>query len=215
MEPSHVRKYSNFEIEVIVAKILKESYPTDLNIPIGIDWIAENHPLVDDIVPIELLEDKFNIAAVLTCKPNGHFDILVDEDTLDFQPWRANFSIAHEFGHIVLHSKVCLHCKTIEDSIELRNRISRSYSFIERNANYFAGAILIPQKTLHNDIVKLYDGLTRLYGFDINLISSKLYSRLAERYCVNLQPMEIRLEELSLKNKILSSLRAKSPYLDI
>ncbi len=215
MDPSHARKYKNSEIEVIVAKILKETYSLYISIPIDIDWIAENNPLVDEIVPIELLEDEFKVAAALICKPNEHFDILIDEDTFNSYPARASFSIAHELGHVVLHSKVCQNCRTIEDSVTLRNRLTKSYNFIERSANYFAGALLIPQRTLHEDIVKLYEGFVRLYGYDISLLSSKLSSRLAERYCVNLQPMEIRLKELNLRRKIMHALRSQSPYLDI
>ena len=214
MAPSHARRYTNQEIEVKAAKILSGAYPTGINIPIDVDWLVESNELVDDIVPAELLEDKFKVAAVLTSKPSGHFDILVDEDTLNLQGARANFSIAHELGHIVLHAPVCGGCRTIEDSIALRERIAKAYSDIERNANYFAGAILMPLRTLPEHTAKLYEGLTGMYGYDVNLIPSKLYSRLAERYRVNPQPMEIRLKELSLQTKIVSALRSNSPYLD-
>lgn len=214
MDPSHARRYKSQEIEVRVAKILSEAYPAGINTPIDIDWLAESNELVDDIVSAELLEDKFEAAALLTSKPNGHFDILVDEDTLNLQRARANFSIAHELGHIVLHAPVCGGCHTIEDSIALRNRITRAYSFIERNANYFAGAILMPRRTLPGHTAKLYEGLVSMYGYDVNLIPSKLCSRLAERYCVNPQPMEIRLKELNLQTKMVSALQYNSPYLD-
>ncbi len=214
MDPSHARRYRNAEIEVITAKILNEAYPASVSIPIDIDWLAESNDLVDDIVPAALLEDHFKVAAALTTKRNGHFDILVDEDTLNQQRARANFSIAHELGHIVLHPKVCGSCHTIEDSIVLRNRITKAYSYIERNANYFAGAILMPRRNLPEDAAKLYEGLVRLYGYAGNLIPSKLCSRLAERYNVNLQPMEIRLRELNLQKKILFALRSNCPFLD-
>ena len=214
MEPSHARRYKNSEIEVIVAKILSEAYPAGISIPVDIDWLAERNELVDNIIPADLLEDKFNVPAALVSKSGGHADILVDDDAITFQRARANFSIAHELGHVVLHAQVWENCRTIEDSIVLRNRITRAYNFIERNANYFAGAILIPRRTLPGDTATLYEGLVKLYGYDVNLIPSKLCSRLAERYCVNLQPMEIRLKELNLQRKIVSALRTNSPYLD-
>ena len=214
MEPSHARRYKNSEIEVIVAKILSEAYPAGISIPVDIDWLAERNELVDNIIPADLLEDKFNVAALLISKPNGHFDIFVDEDTFNSYRTRANFSIAHELGHIVLHSQICSNCQSIEESISLSRRIKHAYHFIERNANYFAGAILIPRRTLPGDTAPLYEGLIKLYGYDVNLIPSKLCSRLAERYRVNLQPMEIRLKELNLQRKIVSALRTNSPYLD-
>ena len=214
MDPSHARRYRNAEIEVIAAKILNEACLTSVSIPIDIDWLAESNELVDDIVPVGLLEDRFKVAAVLTTKPNGHFDILVDEDTLNLRRARANFSIAHELGHIMLHAQVCGSCHTVQDSIVLRNRITKAYSFIERNANYFAGAVLMPRRNLPEDAAKLYEGLVKLYGYEGNLIPSKLCSRLAERYNVNPQPMEIRLRELNLQKKILFALRSNCPFLD-
>ncbi|MCK4913112.1 MAG: ImmA/IrrE family metallo-endopeptidase [Planctomycetes bacterium] len=214
MDPSHTRRYKNFEIEVIVSTILSKEYPYGINIPVEIDLLAERNELVDDIVPIELLEDKFNVAAVLNYKPNGHFDILVDEDTLDYGRFRANFSIAHEFGHIVLHSKLFDNCKDIDDVVSLQKRVKKAYDQIERNANFFAGAILIPQRTIFEDAAKIYEALVEDIGYDGNLIPYKLYSTLATRYAVNVQPMKIRLEELGLKQKIGKALCFKSPYLE-
>lgn len=214
MDPSHARRYTNAEIERIVVHILAEAYPERIGIPIDIDRLVYRHNLVDDIAAGGPLEDKFKVAAVLISKPNGCFDILVDEETFDSHRFRANFSIAHEFGHVVLHSQVCSNCWTVEDAIALRGRIENSYDFIERNANYFAGAILIPLRTLPEDTAKVYEVLVKSFGYDINLIPDKLCSTLARRYEVSLQPMSIRLEQLNLKRKILSALRASSPYLD-
>ena len=214
MDPSHARRYTPAEIERKVVDILAEAFPRGIRIPIDIDRLVERNNLVDDIVSGELLEDKFNVAAVLVAKANGRFDILVDEETFNSYRFRANFSIAHEFGHVVLHSKICSGCRTIEDAIALRQRISSSYDFIERNANYFAGAILAPMRTLPEDTARVYEALVKDFGYDPNLIPDKLCSTLARRYEVNFQPMEIRLRELSLSGKILTALSARSPYLD-
>lgn len=214
MDPSHARRYSNAEIERKVAGILAGAFPRGIRIPIDIDRLVERYDLVDDIVSGELLEDRFKVAAVLISKANAHFDILVDEDTFNSYRPRANFSIAHEFGHVVLHSQVCSECRTIEDAIILRGRIKNAYHFIERNANYFAGAILAPLRTLPEDTARVYEALVKDIGYDTNLIPDKLCSTLAQRYEVNFQPMEIRLRELNLSTKILTALHSGSPYLD-
>jgi len=107
MDPSHARKYENADIERIAANFLRQQYPQTITLPVEIDLIVERYELVDNIVPVELLEDKFKVAAVLTYKSDGRFDILVDQDTFDYQRARASFSIAHEFGHIVLHNQLC------------------------------------------------------------------------------------------------------------
>lgn len=214
MDPSHARMYRRAEIEVITSQILNKEYPDGIKIPISIDRIVERHELVEDIIPIPLLQDKYKIDAVLYRKANGYFDILVDEDTFTFRAARASFSMAHELGHIVLHREICDNCKTIEDVIALNIRIKKSYRFIEGNVNYFAGALLIPRRTLPEHTAELYEGLVKLYGYDFDLILSKLRSRLAERYLVNSQAMEIRLKLLQLDKKALVALNAASPYLD-
>lgn len=214
MDPSHATRYTHAEIERRVADILAGAFPRGIRIPIDIDRLVERHDLVDDIISAELLEDKFNVAAVLISKVNSHFDIMVDEDAFNTYRSRANFSIAHEFGHVVLHSQVCSRCRTIEDAIVLRERIKNAYNFIERNANYFAGAILVPLRTVPEDTARIYEALVKDIGYDTNLIPDKLCSTLAQRYEVNFQPMEIRLRELNLNGKILAALRSGSPYLD-
>ncbi|MBN2269440.1 MAG: ImmA/IrrE family metallo-endopeptidase [Sedimentisphaerales bacterium] len=214
MEPSHVGRYSDAEIERRTMEILSGAFPEGIEIPIDIDRLVYQHNSIDDIVPAELLEDKFKVAAVLISKSNGHFDILVDEDTLDSHYARANFSIAHEFGHVVLHCQICRDCRTVEDAIALNTRIKNAYNFIERNANYFAGAILMPLRTLPEDTAKIYEALVRSFGWDINLIPDKVCSTLARRYEVSIQPMAIRLKELSLNRKIEDALRCRAPYLD-
>lgn len=215
MDPSHARRYTSAEIEVIVAQILSAGYPTGIIIPIDVDCLAESNNLVDDIVTAPLLEDKFKVAAVLARKADGHFDILVDEDTLNFQRARANFSIAHELGHVVLHSQICGSCRTIEDSIALSKRINKAYNFIERNANYFAGALLIPQRNVVNDAAKIYEFMVKGGNYDTKLDLNQLCATLAKRYEVNTQPMKIRLEQLGITKKIQRALLYRSPFLDL
>ena len=217
MDPSHARKYENADIERIAANLLRQQYPQTITLPVEIDLIVERYELVDNIVPVELLEDKFKVAAVLTCKVGGRFDILVDQDTFDYQRARASFSIAHEFGHIVLHSQVCSHCTSIEDSVALMRRIrnAKAHDFIERNANYFAGAILIPQRTIKEDTAKIYEWLIKDGNYDTKMDLKQFYATLARRYEVNPEPMRIRLEQLSLTKNIRRSLFYKYPYLEL
>ncbi len=214
MDPSHAKRYSNADIDRIVVDILAEAYPEGIRIPIDIDRLVYRNNLVDDIASGGPLEEQFKIAAVLISKANGKFDILVDEETFDSHHFRANFSIAHEFGHIILHSQVCENCRTVEDTIALRRRIEKAYNFIERNANHFAGAILIPLRTIPEDTAKVYEALVKNYGYDMNLIPDKLCSTLARRYEVNLLPMGIRLKQLNLLRKVQVALNSGAPYID-
>lgn len=214
MELSHVGRYSKADIERKAMEILSKAFPEEIEIPIDVDRLVYQHDSIDDIVPAELLEDKFKVTAVLISKPNGHFDILVDEETLDSHYARANFSIAQEFGHVILHSQVCEDCRTVEDAIALNAGIKNVCHFIERNVGYFAGAILMPLRTLPEDTAKAYEALVGSFGCESDLIPDKLCSTLARRYAVSIQPMAIRLKELGLSSKIADTLRCRAPKLD-
>ena len=214
MEPSHTRRYSRREVEVEAAKILHKFYGAEIEIPIAIDLITEKHELVDDLIPAELLEDKFGVAAVLVNKSDGHCDIFFDEETSIKQKARANFSIAHELGHVVLHPKLYGGCDTVEKSILLKKRIKDIYSKIEREAHNFAEALLMPRPTIFNHASKIYEALVIQYGYDNNVIVDKTSLTLARLYHVTKEPMDIRLERLGLIKKIEEALGYESPYLD-
>ena len=216
VDPSHAKKYSKAEIEGIVAKLLGQAYPEGVTVPIDIDLLVEQHAEVDDIIPAELLEDQFGVSAALIFKPaSGTFDIFVDEDTYTRQRGRASFSIAHEFGHVVLHADVCRMCHTLEATLELRTRLKRSYSRMEQDVDSFASAILMPRWILQHHVAHLYKGLIRLYGYNQTLVPYKLASNLANEYKVSIRAMEIRLENLGLRKEVLRSLQQNFPFLEV
>lgn len=215
MDPSHSRKYNYSEIEVITGRLLKSHYPHGIVIPVEIDLIVEKHEFIDNIIPAEGLQEKFNVAAILCKKPNSHFDILVDEYTIEHQRFRASFSIAHEFGHLILHTKIFENCATIDNAITLNTRIKNSYQIIEREANYFAGALLMPQGCIIEDTAKIYEFMIKNGNYNTKIDINEFCSTLARRYEVNPEPMKYRLKELDLVKKIQTALLYKSPYLDI
>jgi len=216
VDPSHAKKYTKGEIEQIVAGLLNQAYPKGVTLPIDVDLIVQQHPQIDDIIPAELLEDQFGVAAALVYKPtNGTFDIFVDEDTYTRQRGRASFSIAHEFGHVVLHADVCNICHTVEAALELRTRLKRSYSRMEQDADAFAAAVLMPRSKVQQHTVRLYEGLVGLYGYNVTLIPHKLCLDLAGEYGVSVPAMKVRLEHLGLQRQMMTALQAKFPYLDL
>ena len=215
MDPSHAKRYEKSEIEAKAAQVLKDAYPSGVTIPVDIDLLVERSARVDQIVAIPSLESKFGVAGILTVKPSGQFDILVDEDTLDYQKGRASFSIAHELGHIILHAEVFLNCVTVDDSLALRSRLRRAYRFIEEDANSFAGAILIPHRQIMDDTATLYQYLVKNGNYETRLDRNQVSATLAKRYAVNVTPMKIRLERLKVFQKIQQSLLYKSPFLDL
>jgi Zn-dependent peptidase ImmA (M78 family) len=215
MEPSHLPKYSRDQIELIAAAKLQEAFPQSLSIPVDIDLVAEKQSVVDTIYLLPELQKKFNVAAVTTSKPNKKCDIILDENTNSVNRRRANFSLAHELGHIVLHESLYLDCHTMQESIELSKRLKKSYKSIERNANYFAGAILIPRRTIFKDIEKIYNAILTGYAGDIgwNEVMPLLYSSLANRYQVSVKTMTIRLEQLKIDRHINKAFVNKLNYI--
>ncbi len=125
MEPSHIKTHTVHEIEVIATELLNSTFPNFLDVPIDIDLVAEKScgvllVLIPD--PVK----KFNVIATLLYKPNK-YTITLDANTDSFNRPRANFSVAHELGHVALHKDLYKDCKNIEDSVLLNERIRKSY----------------------------------------------------------------------------------------
>jgi len=212
VDPSHAKRYEKREIEGITAELLNNAYPAGIEVPIDIDLLVQQHPRIDDIIPADL-EQRFKVAAALIYKPASQtFDIFFDENTV---PGRVSFSIAHEFGHVVLHHEVCKGCCTLEAAIELRARLKKSYSRMEADAEYFARSILMPRGKLQRDTATIYAHLVQSWGFDGGLIQSKLCPTLATRYKVSNPAMEIRMEQLGLHKTIRAAFQQKFDALEI
>jgi Zn-dependent peptidase ImmA (M78 family) len=211
MDPSHAALYSNADIERAAITILQNSFPRGIEPYIDIDIVAEKQPLMDGFVFVPDINMKFGVDATIRNKSNGKFEIVVDDNT----NWgRTSFSIAHEIGHVVLHSALYLGCYTAEASIDLSHRIKKNYPRIEREANYFAGAILIPYKTIFDDVSKVYEGILRGYAGDIKWedVIPMLHAALAKRYRISVQSMVIRLNQLHIDRKLDESVRAHSEF---
>lgn len=104
-------------------------------------------------------------------------------------PVRRRFTIAHELGHLVLHSKSELH---IDHSV-VRMRDKRASEGIdedEMEANRFAAEVLMPEAFLRADLQKL--------GLHTAADDGEAISALARKYQVSVQAMTIRLTSLNL-----------------
>lgn len=216
MEPSHIASHSKAEIERMAGATLHNAFPQGIyNIPIDIDLVAERHELIDSIMLLPELENKFQVAATLVSKPNNKCDIFLDANTDSRNRGRANFSAAHELGHVVLHKELFKDCFDAEQSIVLSRRINRSYRYLEREANHFAGAILIPYRTIFEDTRKIYEGILGGFAGDIGWgeIVPMLHSALANRYQVSVDTMVIRLNQLGISQHISVAILNKYDFI--
>ena len=85
---------------------------------------------------------------------------------------RENFDLAHELGHLILHNG-------IEPTPETINKL-------ERQANYFAGALLLPRETFSMEVVST---------------SVHYFLKLKERWRVSVAAMVYRSKDLGILSK--------------
>ncbi len=83
--------------------------------------------------------------------------IYIDQHTLENYENRYRFSLAHEVGHIVLHSYLFkdLSYKDTSEYKEFINNIdSKEYGWFESQAYNFAGLVLVPSEHLYVEFNK-------------------------------------------------------------
>jgi len=116
-------------------------------IPVPIEDIVDLQ-LQLDIVPIPGVKRSFDIDAWIARDMTA---IYVDQSVYDERPTRYRFSLAHEIAHAVLHTKIfatlefhdTVSWKRVQDEIE-----EKDYGWIEWQAYYFAGCVLVPRQPL-------------------------------------------------------------------
>lgn len=110
--------------------------------PLGITYgITDLSHLGDDVLGAAYAEER---------------EILIDQKVLDHEG-RARFTCAHELGHLVLHR----HRQTVFE--ETAEPFARNRNRLEREADRFAAAFLMPLPLLELELVRVLDetGLNR------------------------------------------------------
>ncbi len=129
-------------------------------------WHSDNIPV--DIFEILEFELNIEIRTIFNLRETGDVDalllgdlktIVVDQNDFlnDRAQNRLRFSIAHEIGHVVLHSDVFkkISYSSIEEWIQFFQKIPEDqYTWMEQHAYEFAGRLLVPREKL---IEKLKD----------------------------------------------------------
>jgi len=104
----------------------------------------------------------------------------------EHNPRRQRFSIAHELGHLILHTGDPLHVDRGNAlQIKLRSEASSTGTDPdEKEANAFAAELLMPQKFVERDLE------------DLDALDDDALQVLAEKYEVSQQAMAFRLANL-------------------
>lgn len=133
----------------------RSKYASDGIIPIPISDIIE-FGLKINLEPIRGLASSDDIEALLL----GTLDtIVVDSDQFleDRFQNRVRFSLAHEVGHLILHSDIIkkLRSASVEEWIKMFDVIdNEEYVAIEQQAYEFGGRLLVPPQLLVNQLKK-------------------------------------------------------------
>lgn len=196
MKPPPVPRYSLPKLESLARALLRERWPT-LAIPVDIDYLTEQEPGV--ILDTERgLRDRWGVPGATVYHPKeDRFTVLIDEAVADGNPGFYRFTVAEELGHVRLHRAILRSVRTVEDAVALQ--ASEDYQFMDRNAKWFASALLMPRDPLLRDAKQFYASLVKQQGFARpELIRRALVIRLSQRYVVNVSPMEYRLRHWPL-----------------
>lgn len=104
-------------------------------------------------------------------------------------PVRQRFTIAHEFGHLVLHQKQTKSKLFVDKKILYRNKDSSTGEMKqEREANTFAAAILMPAFMIYEEVKRR----------GLQFIDEQSIKELSDTFKVSQQAMTIRLTNLDM-----------------
>jgi len=166
-------------------KDITEWLSTDYNlsVPVNVEWLAK-------IIGIEIKRDDLNDASLSGFAVQKGGKKFIGVNSLDSYA-RQRFTIAHELGHLFLHDDTVNYDQG--GVMLFREDHSGDGSDIkEVEANRFAAELLMPAKSLREDIANegSFDVMNR--GDNEKAIIKKL----AEKYDVSEQAMSVRLTTL-------------------
>lgn len=153
--------------------------------PINIYQIIESKKIIIKEYPFD--EDISGVLIIDKINQKNTIGVNLNQNSFDA---RKNFTLAHELGHFVLHNDIS---NTFVDKIFFRKK-SEGYTTkeekIEREANYFAANILMPEHLIQKEI----ESLNNDFLFD----EENIVEGLAQKFLVSKPAMLYRLINLGI-----------------
>lgn len=206
-------RYSIPELERRAAAILAEYLGSPLTIPVDVDLVLERYPGVGlDLSPGILA--RFGIPGVVFRSGPGTYTVVIDMEVADWRPNFYRFTLAEELGHIVLHRPIIDQVTSTGEAAQLQ--LDPRLKILDRNARWFASAVLMPPAQLARDARDIYSELARGLGFaDPDRLKRDLVKLLTRRYRVSPDAMRYRLKNYPLKilDSLLRALREQMDFL--
>ncbi len=184
---------------------LREKYETLSEGKIPLDLISfVELDLKLDLIPFDRLRDDFGADAAVLADFSGFYIDAEIFDRIDVirgsQLNRLRFSIAHETAHLFLHREAfpAAALKTSEHFLSWINQHNgRKYDF-EREANEFAGRLLVPLNVLTDCFEKMIPAMDAQYGRHVWVSNAEIRSKTAEliapRFGVHPTAIETRFD---------------------
>ena len=138
---------------VSAAEEFLQKYHPSLNLPIPIEDIVELKIGVGLNV-VSGIKQLLDIDAFIN---RGLTEIVIDSFSFEKYVPRTRFSVAHEIGHSILHREWYKKNGPVdaEEYLDFLDRVDEeTYKKIERQANTFAGLVLVPTKQLTKLFIK-------------------------------------------------------------
>lgn len=171
-------------------------------IPVPIEEIIELD-FEMDVIPIPGLRDSFELDGFISSNLS---EITVDNDLFENDKLigRYRFTLAHELGHRILHENFIrnLQIHSIADIKDFYSGIEEDqYGWLEKQANWFAGLVLVPPENLEKDFIEVCSKLN-LANLQFNALNpgsmETIYENLAQPYAVSSAVIECCLREQKL-----------------
>ncbi len=139
-----------------------------------------------DLIPYDGLKNDFGADAAILADFSGFY---IDGEVFDRIDMirgsslnRLRFSIAHELGHLFLHwdSFEAANIDSPDHLLEwLNNHQGRKYDY-EREANEFAGRLLVPVDVLQECFDRMLPAMDEKYGRHVWVSNTEIRSKTAE-----------------------------------
>lgn len=172
-------RYTVAELERVAARILQQRFSQGPPVPVDIDYLVDTEPNVSLDVAAGL-RDRCGVAGAVVAHPEeGRFTILIDEGVADGNAAFYRFTLAEEYGHVVLHRGILQQVRDLGDVVELQAS-KDYYDVLDRNAKRLASIILMPTKPLRLDAHARFEAL-RAQGLEEGKLVQRLTVQLAQR----------------------------------
>jgi Zn-dependent peptidase ImmA (M78 family) len=150
---------------------IREKFVSSEDLPIDVELIIEKMGI--QVIPLPDLRNQVGIDACTAADVQSiYMDLAYYLDTR--MEFRVRFSEAHELGHIVLHKELFDKCRNSRpaDVLEWAKMVRTSFdsTILEKEADDFAGCLLVPEGPLRKRVdtcLPLLEDKLRKAGYDL------------------------------------------------